>query len=158
MASRVTPRPPRACGVNHRWIVAVLLLVLGLLVWFIPPTIAWAATQPKTVIVSLGNRDNELRFFPDQLNLQSLRHYQLHLDNPSQTKHYFSAPDFAAAVWTRKVDTGGVEVKGTVREIEIRPGASADWVFVPVRPGQYSLRCTVPGHTEAGMVGTIRVS
>jgi uncharacterized cupredoxin-like copper-binding protein len=137
---------------------AIILILFVLVGWLSAPALAAVAPPPETVTVSLGNTANELKFFPAQLNFRALRAYQLRLTNPSTLKHYFSAPDFAAAVWTRKVDTGGVEVKGTVREIEIRPGASADWVFVPVRTGEYGLRCTVPGHTEAGMVGTIRVS
>jgi uncharacterized cupredoxin-like copper-binding protein len=141
----------------NRLITATFLILLFLVGWLSTPAWAVAAAQPETITVSLGNTANELKFVPDQLNFRALRTYQLHLNNPSSLKHYFSAPDFAAAAWTRKVDTGGVEVKGTVREIEIRPGASADWVFVPVRTGEYGLRCTVPGHTEAGMVGSIRV-
>jgi uncharacterized cupredoxin-like copper-binding protein len=143
---------------HSRIIQGILIVFVSLILWLPMSSVAVAATGSQSIPISLGNVDNELRFFPGQLNLQALRPYQLHLTNPSTTKHYFSSPDFAAAVWTRKVDTGGVEVKGTVREIEIRPGGSADWVFVPVRPGEYRLRCTVPGHTEAGMVGTIRVS
>lgn len=139
-------------------ITGVFLILLSLLGWLTSSPFALAVPKPETINVSLGTVANELQFSPAQFSFRALRPYQLHLTNPSSLKHYFSAPDFAAAVWTRKVDTGGVEVKGTVREIEIRPGASADWVFVPVRPGEYGLRCTVSGHTEAGMVGTIRVS
>ncbi len=48
-------------------------------------------------------------------------------------------------------------LKGAIHEIEVRSQAYADWVFVPVRAGHYDLRCVVPGHTEAGMVGEIEV-
>lgn len=65
--------------------------------------------------------------------------------------------NFADGVWNQKVDTGGVEVKGAIHEIEVRSQAYADWVFVPVRAGHYDVRCVVPGHTEAGMVGSIDV-
>ncbi len=116
------------------------------------------AKQPLiNVEVRLGDADGSLQFYPNTLAFEAGRRYQLHLVNDSPTKHYFTAKDFADGVWNQKVDTGGVEVKGAIHEIEVRPGAYADWVFVPVRAGNYPLRCVVPGHTEAGMVGSIQV-
>lgn len=79
------------------------------------------------------------------------------LENPSPSKHYFSALRFAAAVWTRKVETDGAEIKGAVREVELKPGGRAEWYFVPVQAGTFDLECTVAGHAEAGMVGSITV-
>ncbi|MEH1900900.1 MAG: sulfocyanin-like copper-binding protein [Nostoc sp.] len=40
---------------------------------------------------------------------------------------------------------------------ELKPGAEAEWVFVPRKSGTYSLRCSIPGHTEAGMTGEIAI-
>jgi len=43
-----------------------------------------------------------------------------------------------------------------VREIEVYPGATAEWWFVPVKAGSLNdLKCTVKGHGEGGMIGTI---
>lgn len=39
-----------------------------------------------------------------------------------------------------------VEVKGAVAEVALKAGAKATWVFVPIKPGTYPLRCTVKGH------------
>ncbi len=83
--------------------------------------------------------------------------YTLHLKNPSQLKHYFTAKDFADGIWTQKVQAGIVEIKGAIRELELKPGAEAEWVFVPLKSGKYGLRCTIPGHTEAGMTGKITI-
>ena len=80
------------------------------------------------------------------------------LDNPSPTKHYFTAKDFADAIWTRKVDAGNVEIKGAIHELELKPTAKAQWVFVPMKPGTYQLYCSIPGHREAGMVGEIVIA
>ena len=44
-----------------------------------------------------------------------------------------------------------------LQEIALEPGTSATWVLVPIKPGTYPLLCTVKGHTEAGMVGSIIV-
>lgn len=117
------------------------------------------AKQPAVdVYVELGNEADELKFFPSALQFEPGRRYNLHLSNPSGQKHYFTAKDFADGIWSQKVDAGNVEIKGAIHELELRSNTEADWVFVPLRSGTYSLRCTIPGHTEAGMVGTIEVT
>ncbi|MBD2213821.1 cupredoxin domain-containing protein [Calothrix sp. FACHB-156] len=108
--------------------------------------------------VSLGNAANEIKFEPNTLEFVAGKRYNLRLTNPSQLKHYFTAKDFADGIWTQKVEAGKVEIKGAIHEVELKPGAIAEWVFVPLKPGKYSLRCTVPGHAEAGMTGEITVS
>ncbi|MBD2168013.1 cupredoxin domain-containing protein [Calothrix membranacea FACHB-236] len=108
--------------------------------------------------VSLGNAANEIKFEPNTLEFVAGKRYNLRLTNPSQLKHYFTAKDFADGIWTQKVEAGKVEIKGAIHEVELKPGATAEWVFVPLKPGKYSLRCTVPGHAEAGMTGEITVS
>ncbi len=112
--------------------------------------------QPATEItVSLGNAANELKFEPNHLEFEAGKRYQLRLTNPSQLKHYFTAKDFADGIWTQKVQAGKVEIKGAIHELELKPGAEAEWVFVPLKSGTYGLRCPIPGHTEAGMTGEI---
>jgi uncharacterized cupredoxin-like copper-binding protein len=56
------------------------------------------------------------------------------------------------------VEAGKVEVKGAIHELELKPGAEAEWVFVALKPGKYSLRCPIPGHAEAGMTGDIAIN
>lgn len=114
--------------------------------------------SPVEITVSLGTSTNELRFVPDHLGLTAGQPYKLILQNPSQQKHYFTAKDFADIIWTQKVEAGNVEVKGAIHELELKPGATAIWMFIPIKSGNYSLRCPIPGHIEAGMTGTITVS
>ncbi|WP_448273098.1 plastocyanin/azurin family copper-binding protein [Nostoc sp. DSM 114160] len=132
---------------------------------FIAATPAMAANksfdllkQPaKEITVSLGNAANELKFEPNHLEFEVGKRYQLRLTNPSQLKHYFTAKDFADGIWTQKVEAGKVEIKGAIHELELKPGAEAEWVFVPLKSGTYGLRCTIPGHIEAGMIGEIAI-
>lgn len=141
----------------------ILTLLVGLN--FIAATPAMAANlsgdllkQPATEItISLGNSANELKFEPNHLQLLAGKRYQLRLTNPSQLKHYFTAKDFADGIWTQKVQAGKVEIKGAIHELELKPGAEAEWVFVPLKSGTYGLRCPIPGHTEAGMIGEIAI-
>ncbi len=110
-----------------------------------------------TVNVALGTKGGELVFEPSTLTFKAGKLYKLVIENPSPAKHYFSALRFASAVSTRKVEASGVEIKGSVREIEVKPGGEAEWFFVPEKTGTFRLECTIPGHAEAGMVGTIRI-
>ncbi|MFN6181732.1 MAG: plastocyanin/azurin family copper-binding protein [Dolichospermum sp.] len=107
------------------------------------------------ITVSLSNTANELKFEPNYLELIPGKRYNLKLNNPSSQKHYFTAKDFADVIWTQKVEAGKVEIKGNIHELELKPGAEAEWVFVPIKSGKYALRCTIAGHTEAGMKGEI---
>ncbi len=117
------------------------------------------AKQPlQTVSVHLGTKSDELRFEPDVLEFTAGKRYKLVLDNPSPEKHYFTAKDFADVIWTQKVEAGNVEVKGAIHELELRPGAIAEWVFIPQKTGTYELYCSVAGHREAGMVGKITIN
>jgi uncharacterized cupredoxin-like copper-binding protein len=123
-----------------------------------PSSSANMLSQPAIeVSVRLGNTANELKFFPDRLKFESGKRYKLVLTNPSATKHYFTDKDFADAIWTQKVDAGNVEIKGAVNNLELRPDAKAEWVFVAMKSGSYPLRCTVPGHAEAGMRGIVAI-
>jgi uncharacterized cupredoxin-like copper-binding protein len=145
------------------WIVGLCVAVMVCSLGF-DARLALAASAPLSKrspivqTVSLGNEAGELIFTPNRLTFKAGSRYQLNLQNNSPTKHYFTAKDFADAIWSQKVDAGNVEVKGAIHELELRSGSKAAWVFVPLRAGTYSLRCTVPGHTEAGMVGTLEIT
>jgi uncharacterized cupredoxin-like copper-binding protein len=137
----------------------ISLIGFGLTAAQAAPQVAIAPTQQEvtTVQVHLGTADNQLRFEPDILEFAAGQRYKLVLDNPSPQKHYFTAKDFADGIWTQKVEAGPVEVKGSIHELELKPTAEAEWVFVPEKPGTYELHCSIPGHTEAGMRGSITI-
>ncbi|HET6923960.1 MAG TPA: hypothetical protein VFI16_12505 [Anaeromyxobacteraceae bacterium] len=122
------------------------------------------AQTPIEVKVQLGNKANSLRFFPDRIELETGKLYKLVLHNPSALAHYFSSEGLSRAVFTRKVQVLGpdgkaiAEVKGTILEIEVHPGGTAEWWLVPVKAVALDdLKCTVKGHSEGGMVGGIRI-
>jgi uncharacterized cupredoxin-like copper-binding protein len=146
--------------------IRILILALLLCLDLMNSTPAMAANVPGGLLkqqaieitVSLGNSANELKFEPNHLELVEGKRYNLRLTNPSQQKHYFTAKDFADGIWTQKVEAGKVEIKGAIHEVELKPGAEAEWVFVPLKPGSYNLHCPIPGHTEAGMTGEIVIN
>lgn len=140
--------------IYQKFVAVVIVLISCWLVTF--PAFAGAA--PLEVKISLGSGQGELKFFPSQLDFIAGQKYKLILDNPSPTKHYFTAKDFADASWTQKVEAGKVEIKGAIHELELKPNAQAEWVIVPLKTGKYKLICTIPGHAEAGMVGEIAIN
>lgn len=151
---------------SRQWRSVALSLVVSLILW-VPggwfgetARAAVAPTQqtPAEVQIHLGNAAGELKFVPDHLEFQTGKRYKLILDNPSNQKHYFTAKDFADVIWTQKVEAGNVEVKGAIHELELKPGAEAEWVFVPLKPGTYELHCSIPGHAEAGMKGELTIT
>lgn len=118
--------------------------------------------EPIEVKLQLGNEKGELKFFPEKLEFETGKLYKMVITNPSKEKHYFSSDAFSRAVYTRKVQVVGsggktlAEIKGSVREIEVYPGAHAEWWFVPVQAIQIGdMKCTIKGHAEGGMVGHI---
>lgn len=151
----------------HPLLQAIGSLLLMACVWLgwleqgaiaVPATKALSQQPAIAVNVSLGNAANQLVFEPSELEFQSGQRYKLILTNPSATKHYFTAKDFADNIWSQKVEAGNVEVKGAIHELELRPKAVAEWLFVPIKPGQYELHCTVAGHAAAGMRGTLTIT
>lgn len=124
---------------------------------------------PIDVTIDLGSPDKH-EFAPKQLRFETGKLYKLILRNSSNDPHYFTSHAFSAMVWTRKVQVTQMrdgkavnlaEFKGAIREIEVYPGHSAEWWFVPVAAGRASdLRCdirTTDGktHAELGMTGEI---
>jgi uncharacterized cupredoxin-like copper-binding protein len=124
---------------------------------------------PIEVTVELGKPGQHV-FVPNRLKFETGKLYKLVLTNPSNDPHYFTSHAFTQLIFTRKVQLtqmrdGKVvtlaEFKGAIREIEVYPGHSAEWWFVPVATGRVTdLECGIRGkdgktHKEHGMVGEI---
>ncbi len=124
---------------------------------------------PIEIVVELG-RPGQHVFVPNKLRFETGKLYKLVLKNPSADPHYFTSHGFSQLIWTRKVQVtqqqGGetvtlAEFKGAIREIEVYPGHTAEWWFVPVATGRVTdLQCGIVGkdgksHAAHGMVGEI---
>lgn len=120
--------------------------------------------DPIELNVQLSNNKNAMRFYPANLEFETGKLYKLVLHNAGAVKHYFSSEGLSHSVFTRKtqvLDSKGktiAEIKGTISEIEIHPGGTAEWWFVPVKSAELNdLKCTIAGHAEAGMTGSISI-
>ena len=128
-----------------------------------------AGQEPIVVAVDLG-KPGQHSFVPNKLRFETGKLYKLVLNNPSNDPHYFTSHSFTQLIFTRKVQvvqtrdgktTTLAEFKGAIREIEVYPGQTAEWWFVPVATGRVTdLRCGIVGkdgksHADHGMLGEI---
>jgi uncharacterized cupredoxin-like copper-binding protein len=128
-----------------------------------------AGQQPIEVTVDLGKPGQHV-FEPRELKFETGKLYKLILRNPSDAPHYFTSHAFSQMIFTRKVQVTQMrdgksvtlaEFKGAIREVEVYPGHSAEWWFVPVAAGRVTdLRCGIVGadgksHADHGMTGEI---
>jgi uncharacterized cupredoxin-like copper-binding protein len=125
--------------------------------------------EPIEITVEFG-KPGQHAFVPNKLRFETGKLYKLILRNPSSDPHYFTSHAFTQLIYTRKVQvvqnrdgkmTSLAEFKGAIREIEVYPGQTAEWWFVPVAAGRATdLRCGIVGadgksHADHGMVGEI---
>jgi uncharacterized cupredoxin-like copper-binding protein len=128
-----------------------------------------AGQDPIVVTVDLGTPGHHV-FVPNKLRFETGKLYKLVLNNPSSDPHYFTSHGFTQLIFTRKVQVVQTrdgktatlaEFKGAIREIEVYPGQTAEWWFVPVATGRVTdLRCGIVGqdgksHADHGMLGEI---
>jgi uncharacterized cupredoxin-like copper-binding protein len=125
--------------------------------------------EPIEITVELG-KPGQHAFAPDKLRFETGKLYKLVLRNQSNDPHYFTSHGFTQLIYTRKVQVVQsrdgktmplAEFKGAIREIEVYPGQTAEWWFVPIAAGRVTdLRCGIvapdgKSHAEHGMVGEI---
>ena len=144
-----------------------VFLVLSVILLFPQSPFAkgdYTSQKPIIKTIHLGNIENQLRFYPDNLEFETGRLYKLIIKNPSPQKHYFTAEALSNSVFTRKVEILNsqnvtiAEVKGHIKEIEVYSGGTTEWWFVPVKTlNNTGFHCSIKGHTEAGMKGYISI-
>lgn len=156
----------------NAYVFSKTFLALVIALWITGPAFAegdLTRQEPISVVVELGTEDGAMVFSPNELTFETGKLYKLILKNPSPDKHYFSSPKLASRVFTRKVQVmheGNrlAEIKGSIQEIEVFPGGTTEWWFVPIQTGTFSdLHCHVKDkktgklHSEMGMVGRITI-
>ncbi|MFQ5651722.1 MAG: DNRLRE domain-containing protein, partial [bacterium] len=119
----------------------------------------WATAQDLTVQM-VENADGTLSFDPADLNLTRDSGYTINLVNPpgNSSKHYYTAPEFYKTVVTRKAQDSNAEIKVPYfKAIELLTSGATELFMVPTLTGAYDVLCTIPGHKDRGMMGTITV-
>jgi uncharacterized cupredoxin-like copper-binding protein len=88
----------------------------------------------------------DLKFTPPTIQAKVGQPLKVVLENNGVIEHDITFP-------TIKADKPGASLKALAK-----PGQTATLEFTPTAKGSYEYICTIPGHKEAGMKGTINVS
>jgi uncharacterized cupredoxin-like copper-binding protein len=98
----------------------------------------------------------EFAFRPGVISVQAGHPVKLVLVNKGRIAHQFAAE----YLWTLPVriadESTLVEAPGAAF-VRVEPEASASVEFYPRRRGRFAFACTIEGHREAGMRGTLDV-
>jgi len=120
--------------------------------------------NPQEIVMEMGSSGSKMYFKPDHLDLETGKAYKLVLKNTDKIKHEMEAHELVEKIFTRKVevvdqnDNMIAEIKGKVTEIEVGPGGTVEWFFVPVQTGKnLEMDCAIEGHKAAGMFGTVTI-
>ena len=103
-------------------------------------TASTAETAGGSIEVVASDDAGQFRFSPDILRVAPNQQVTLRLVNRGASAHDFALPDLG-------VETGSVD-----------PGQEKTITFTaPSTPGEYRFVCTIPGHEQLGMKGTLVV-
>ena len=120
-----------------------------------------ACAGPRIQEVSLTAVD--MAFQPEALEVTAGRPVRLTMVNEGALDHDFSILEMpmetmgATAVAMPGHDMGAMTVDPQLH-MAVTMGMSNTIEFTPTKPGTYEFFCTVPGHKQAGMVGTMVVN
>lgn len=82
--------------------------------------------------------------------------YQLTIRSTGKLEYAIVAPELFTNVWWRKVEAGGMEIKGhSFYEFEFEDEGECELFFVPIRTGEYQLYAK--GLEHRGMAVTVTV-
>jgi uncharacterized cupredoxin-like copper-binding protein len=133
-----------------RWVLAgVMVASSGLL--------AGCSSGPKTVEIEV----NEMAFSKKEIALKAGVPVRLVLINKDKEVHDLSVDTIPVDVTAQTANPDGhthAEGKEPDLHVSVKPGEKG-WVeFTPTQGGTYTFYCTVAGHRDHGMEGTLVVS
>ncbi len=119
----------------------------------------WTGAVETTV--AMQETSTAYAFVPPDVALTQNTGYKLTLSNPSShaSKHYYTATGFYQSVVLRKADDSQAEIKAPyLKAVELLIGGSTTLFIVPTVTGTFNVLCTITGHADLGMTGTLTVS
>lgn len=134
-----------------------VLLILGM-VGFDTSHAAGDLTRRTEALPDLvmGSEVSDYSLSQTEYQLETGKAYQLKIVSTGRKEYAFQAPEFATAIYLRKVEAGGVEIKAvTLTELEFEDVGEAEIYFVPIKPGKF--RFYNKGLEGKGMQGTFVV-
>ena len=123
--------------------------------------LAACSSGPEPLEVSL--QAAEFRFEPSSVEVMAGQQVTVTMQNMGTVEHDFVIQEIP--VEQSAAESESATPGHTMDEMEVEPavhmgamaGMSDSVSFVPTKPGTYEFFCAVPGHKEAGMVGTLIV-
>ena len=115
--------------------------------------------DPKKVkrVIRIDMSDT-MRFFPDQIRVKRGDTVRFVLRNTGQMPHEMVIGTMdelknKAAIAKKNAEAG----HGEEHAVHVAPGQTGRLVWQFTKPGEFHYACLVPGHFDAGMIGTIVV-
>ena len=134
------------------------LLLIGSLIGFDQVHAAGDLTRRTQSLPDLefGSEESDYAVSQKEYQLETGVAYQLKVIADGQKECAFQAPEFSQAIFLRKVEAGGVEIKAvTLVELEFEEAGEAEIFFLPIKPGRYPFYCK--GLQNKGMEGSFVV-
>ena len=98
---------------------------------------------------------NDFAITPDQLAVPAGSEIQIRIANKGMVVHNFYIMKYGVDVGMEFDDE---DISSAFWETEVQPDDMATFNFTaPDQPGVYQIVCGVPGHLQAGMLGTLEV-
>ncbi len=141
------------------WIARLSLALVAAIIL----TACGATGDAPSATQSLRVTAKEFAFAPAQLTVTSAQPVELTLQNTGTVEHDWSVQEIElAGNPTATQETGGGHMIGDLHDapklhVAAGPGAQGKLTFTPSKAGTYEFFCSVVGHKEAGMVGTLTV-
>lgn len=118
-------------------------------------TLALAGCQPGTADTRLYVELGDFTIIPDRYTVKAGMEITVIVTNNGTIAHDFN-------IMKLGTDAGDMfdeqDLPYVLWEVEVQPGETLSATFaVPDEPGTYQVICSMPGHMQAGMTGTIEV-
>lgn len=139
----------------------VVLVLVGLLVACRNNASPTDAVQPTKVLTIAAT---DIAFDTSAIEMKTGQLLRLTLKNDGALEHDFSIMEMplVGEVIGGEMDMAGHDMSSMDEEPDVHvsamPGDSNTISFTPAKPGIYEFYCTVAGHREAGMSGTLNVA
>lgn len=112
------------------------------------------------VLVSMTD---ELTFGPNEIVVETGQPVVLTIENVGLALHDFTIDEIAADIGHHEGDSSDADHNDSGHDqydlhLALDGNATGTLEFTPKEAGEYEFHCTVPGHTEAGMIGILTVT